>query len=131
MFRISYLYYFTLTESNYSKIFNGGESSFCYLKLNRLILGLVYHCFVIDCKTSNYCSYVNHTRICLWNIPVLSNEGKLSGSRKQLEPMKGSNSRLTNYSQMRYPLRHAAVYSGLECFCWRWSLVWNVEFQGF
>jgi len=34
-------------------------------------------------------AYVNHAQICSWNQPVLSNEGKISCSRKQLEPLMG------------------------------------------
>ena len=34
-------------------------------------------------------AYVNHARIRSWNQPVLSNEGKVSGSRKQRGPLLG------------------------------------------
>jgi len=33
-------------------------------------------------------AYVNHARICSWYQPVLSNEGKVSCSRKQQMPLK-------------------------------------------
>jgi len=35
------------------------------------------------------CAYVNHARIRSWNQPVLRNEGKVSCSSKQLEPLMG------------------------------------------
>ena len=34
-------------------------------------------------------AYVNHAQIHAWNQPVLSNEGKVSCSRKQREPLMG------------------------------------------
>jgi len=34
-------------------------------------------------------AYVNHTRIRLWNQPALSNESKVSCSRKQRETLMG------------------------------------------
>jgi len=34
-------------------------------------------------------AYVNHARIRSWNQPVLSNEGKVSCSRKQRGPLLG------------------------------------------
>ena len=46
-------------------------------------------------------AYVNYSRIRSWNQPVLSNEGKLSCSMKQQEPLLGSNSRLTGIHQLR------------------------------
>ena len=57
-------------------------------------------------------AYVNHTRIRSWNQPVLSNKGKVSCSRKQLEPLMGLEIKTDRHppitSQTRYPLRHAA-----------------------
>ena len=50
----------------------------------------------LQIKLIVYLVSVNHTKICSWNQTVLSNEGKVSSSRKQREPLvRGSNSRLT------------------------------------
>ena len=55
-------------------------------------------------------AYVNHAQIHAWNQPVLSNEGKVSCSRKQREPLMGlqlTPDRLPpNTCQTLYPLRH-------------------------
>ena len=40
-------------------------------------------------------AYENHAQILSWNQPVLSNEGKVSSSRKQWEPLMGLE--LTDY----------------------------------
>jgi len=45
-------------------------------------------------------AYVNHARIRSWNQPVLSNEGKVSCSRKQREPLIWL-SRLTGINRLR------------------------------
>ena len=45
--------------------------------------------FLFDCETSIFFTYLNHARIRSWNQPVLRNEGKVSCSRKQREPLKG------------------------------------------
>ena len=53
---------------------------------------LVYtNLFQFDCEASNVC-LCNHVRFRSLNQPVLSNEGKGSCSRKQWEPLMGSNS---------------------------------------
>ena len=58
-------------------------------------------------------AYVNHARIRSWNQPVLSNESKVSCSRKQREPLMGFELTTDKYppitSQTRDPLRHAAI----------------------
>ena len=55
---------------------------------------------------------VNHDRIRSWNKPVLSNEGKVSCSRKQRKPLLGLElttvRHAPNLSQTWYPLCHAA-----------------------
>ena len=57
-------------------------------------------------------AYVNHTQIHSWNQPVLSNQSKVSCSRKQRGPLIGLKLTTDKYppitSQTRYPLRHAA-----------------------
>ena len=57
-------------------------------------------------------AYVNHAQIRSWNQPVLSNEGKVSCSRKQRGPLIGLELTTDRYplitSQTRYPLRHIA-----------------------
>ena len=62
-------------------------------------------------------AYVNHARIRSWNQPVLSNEGKVSCSRKQRGPSLGLKLTTDRYppttSQTRYPLRHATSLIGL------------------
>ena len=45
----------------------------------------------LNCETSNS-GFVNHDQISSWKQPVLSNMGKVSFPRKQLEPMVGSSS---------------------------------------
>ena len=59
-------------------------------------------------------AYVNHARIRSWNEPVLSNEGKVSCSRKQQKPLMGLELTTDRHppttSQTRYPLCHAAPY---------------------
>jgi len=42
--------------------------------------------FKFDCESSNF-PYVNHTQICSWHQPVLSNAGEISCTRKQAEPL--------------------------------------------
>jgi len=53
-------------------------------------------------------AYVNHARICFWNQPVLSNESKISCSRKQRGPLMGLELTTDMYppitSQTRYSL---------------------------
>ena len=49
----------------------------------------------------------NHAWIHSWNQPVLSNEFKISSSRKQREPLMGSNWWLSEYKSC-YPLHHTA-----------------------
>ena len=49
----------------------------------------------------------NHAWIHSWNQPVLSNEFKISSSRKQCEPLMGSNWWLSEYKSC-YPLHHTA-----------------------
>ena len=54
--------------------------------------------FLFDCETSNCYAYVNHARIRSWNQPVLSNENKVSCSRKQRGPLMG-----LEFTTDRYP----------------------------
>jgi len=42
----------------------------------------------LDCETSNFAD-VNYSKVCPCNQPVLSNESKVSCSRKQWEPLMG------------------------------------------
>ena len=49
-------------------------------------------------------AYVSHARIRSWNQPVLSNEDKVSFSRKHREPCWGSNSQLTGIHRLRVRL---------------------------
>ena len=57
-------------------------------------------------------AYVNHAQILSWNQPILSNEGKVSCSRKQGWLLLGleltTDRHPSTTSQTRYPLRHAA-----------------------
>ena len=58
-------------------------------------------------------TYVNQSRIGFWKQPVLSNESKVSSSRKQQEPLMGLEPTTDRHppttSQMRYrALRQAA-----------------------
>ena len=57
---------------------------------------------------------VDKARICSWNKPVLSNEGKVSCSRKQREPLMGFELMTDRHpwimSQMRYWQRHEASF---------------------
>ena len=59
-------------------------------------------------------AYVNHARIRPWNQPVLSNERKVSCSRKQRVPLMRLELTTERYppitSQTCYPLHHAATY---------------------
>mgnify|MGYP000488247438 CR=1 FL=1 len=63
-------------------------------------------------------AYVNQARIRSWNEPVLSNEGKVSCSRKQRGPLLGLELTTDRHppttSQTRYPLCHAAPYVLVE-----------------
>ena len=63
------------------------------------------HLSKFDCKTSIF-AYVNHARFRSWNQPVQSNEGKVSCSRKQREPLMGLKLTTDRHppitSQMRY-----------------------------
>ena len=71
--------------------------------------------FKFDCETSNFYAYVNHARILSWNQPVLSNESKVSCSRKQPGASKLTTDRYSTItSQTCYPLRHAASVE-LKC----------------
>ena len=58
-------------------------------------------------------AYGNHAQIRSWNQPLLSNEGKVSCSRKQPEPLMGLKLTTDRHppitSQKRYPLRHAPL----------------------
>ena len=64
-------------------------------------------------------AYVNHARIRSWNQPVLSNESKVSCSRKQRGPLMGLELTTDRYppitSQTRYPLRHPASVRVRHC----------------
>ena len=71
-------------------------------------------------------AYVNHAPIRSWNQPVLSNEGKVSYSRKEQGPLLGL--KLTTdwhpptKSQTRYPLPHAVFV--LKGFPNGWLIVY-------
>ena len=58
-------------------------------------------------------AYVNPLQIRSWNQPVRSNEGKVSCSRKQQEPLLGlkltTDRHPATTSQTPYPLRHTAL----------------------
>ena len=62
-----------------------------------------------DCETIMFYAYVNHARVRSGNQPVLSNEGKVSCSRKQWGDLMGLELTTDRYppitSQTRYPLR--------------------------
>ena len=68
--------------------------------------------YVVDISLYFFYASVNHARIRSWNQPVLSNESKVSCSRKQREPLMGLKLTTDRYppimSQTRYPLRHVA-----------------------
>ena len=86
-----------------SYLFSGGQLSL-----------LVYtNLFQFDCETSNCFAYVNHARIRSWNQPVLSNQSKVSCSRKLRGPLMGLVLTTDRYppitSQTRYQLRQCAL----------------------
>ena len=56
-------------------------------------------------------AYVNHARIRSWNQPILSNEGNVSCSRKQREPLMGLELMTDKQPQIkRCPLHHSAAH---------------------
>jgi len=65
-------------------------------------------------------AYVNHARIHSWNQPLLSNEGKVSCSRKQQGPLLGLELTTDRHppttSQTSYPLRQAAFTKSLRFY---------------
>ena len=65
---------------------------------------LIYFSLIV--KT--FFAYINHAPICSWNQPVLSNECKVSSSRKQREPLMGFKLTTERLSQTLDQLRHAA-----------------------
>ena len=71
-------------------------------------------------------AYVNHAPIHSWNQPVLSNEGKVSYSRKEQGPLLRlkltTDRHPSTKSQTRYPLRHAVFV--LKGFPNGWLIVY-------
>ena len=63
-------------------------------------------------------AYVDHARISSWNQPVLSNEGKVSCSRKQQGPLLGleltTDKHPPTTSQTRYPLTDFEKKNSIE-----------------
>ena len=53
-----------------------------------------------------WCAYVNHARIRSWNQPVLSNESKVSCSRKQRGPLMGLELTTDHESDALPPTQH-------------------------
>ena len=50
---------------------------------------MISYTILVWLLNKQFIAYVNHIQICFWTQPVPSNEGKVSGSRKQQEPLMG------------------------------------------
>ena len=96
---------------------NGGQETkynfICVSQKELAILTSIYLQFILI--YFSLIAYVNHARIRSWNQPVLSNQSKVSCSRKQRGPLMGLELTTNRYPPITSPTRYAASIYLYKC----------------